>query len=103
MPQQRATDGPEPGDPVRRPAGPRAYGTDTMKVRILSYLETVTDASAGEVADALGASRPAAGMSLLRLNRSGLVERTFDPDRGCHYYALTARGIARLSFLQRRA
>ena len=73
-----------------------------MKIQILSYLAAVTDASAAEMAEALGATLPAAGMSLLRLNRGGLVERTFDPDRGCHYYALTARGIARLSFLQRR-
>ena len=74
-----------------------------MKLNILSYLATVTDAPAKEIAQACGASLPAASMSLLRLNRGGLVERTFDPDRGCHYYALTRRGVARLTFLRRGA
>jgi len=74
-----------------------------MKLRILSFLAAVRDASGAEIADALGATRPAVGMSLLRLTRGGLVERTFDPDRACHFYALTARGVARLNFLQRRA
>ena len=74
-----------------------------MKLKILAYLATVTDATAADVADALGATLPAAGMALLRLNRSGLVQRAFDPSRGSHYYALTPRGVARLNYLQRGA
>ncbi len=74
-----------------------------MKIKILSYLDGVTDASAAEVAEALGATLPATGMSLLRLNRAGLVARAWDPNRGCHYYSLSPRGMARLKFLQRGA
>ena len=74
-----------------------------MKIRILSYLDGITDASAAEVAEALGTTLPATGMSLLRLNRAGLVARAWDPHRGCHFYSLTPRGTARLTFLQRGA
>ncbi len=73
-----------------------------MKQRVLSFLSTVADASAAEIGDALGASRLGVGMIVLRLTRVGLLARTFDPRRGCHYYSLTQRGLARLRFLQRR-
>ena len=74
-----------------------------MKITVLRYLAAATDATAAEVAEALGASMAAAGMSLLRLCRGGLVQRAFDPERRCHYYSITPRGAARLNFLERGA
>src|SRR5438876_5557527 len=48
------------------------------KLAILRFLAHVPDASATEIAEALGLTLPAAGMALLRLNRNGLVARALD-------------------------
>ena len=71
------------------------------KLDMITYLSHVPDASTADVATSLGLSVPAAGMSLLRLVRSGLAGRTFDPQDQCYYYALTDKGRGRLQFLQR--
>jgi DNA-binding MarR family transcriptional regulator len=70
------------------------------KVDILHFLSRVPDASAADMAASLGVSLPAAGMTLLRLVRSGLACRTFDPDAQWYSYALTAKGRARLDFFE---
>lgn len=72
------------------------------KSRILRYLVTVPDASATDVAVTLRLSLPAAGMSLLRLARSGLVAKKFDVERRCLFYAITPKGQGRLKFLEGR-
>jgi len=72
------------------------------KLTILRYLAEVPDASASEVADALAASLPAAGMGLLRLCRSGLVSRALDSTQGVYYYAITRKGRARVQYLSSR-
>ncbi len=72
------------------------------KSQILQYLARVSEASAADVAADFGVSLPAAGMILLRLARSGLVERVLDPQRRCLFYALTPKGLARLEFFERR-
>ena len=71
------------------------------RVASLAYLARVPDASAADLAAALGLSLPAAGMLLLRLNRSGLASRAFDEHNGVHCYAITAKGRARLEFFLR--
>jgi DNA-binding MarR family transcriptional regulator len=71
------------------------------KAASLAYLARVPDASAADLADALGLSLPAAGMLLLRLTRSGLVSRVFDQHHGVHCYAITVKGRARLEFFHR--
>jgi DNA-binding MarR family transcriptional regulator len=72
----------------------------SQKGTILAYLTRVPDATAAELAEALDLSLPAAGMALLRLTRSGLVSRVFDRRHGCHCYAVTPKGRARLEFLR---
>jgi len=67
---------------------------------VLHSLSQVSDASAPDVGAGLGLSLPAAGMALLRLTRSGLVRRTFDPQAQCYTYALTDKGRARLAFFE---
>jgi DNA-binding MarR family transcriptional regulator len=67
---------------------------------ILAYLARVPDACAADLADALGFSLPAASMHLLRLTRSGLARRTFDPRHGRYFHEITAKGRERLKFLQ---
>ncbi len=73
-----------------------------MKVKILAYLAGVTDATAADVAEVLGATMPTAGMALLRLVRGGLASRAWDPGRRAYFYAVTSRGQARLNFLSAR-
>ena len=72
------------------------------KLAILRCLAQVPDAPASEVADALGASLPAAAMSLLRLVRSGLASRALDVTRGVYYYRITPKGRARVQYLSSR-
>ncbi len=67
---------------------------------IMHYLSQVSDTSAVDVGASLGLSLPAAGMALLRLTRSGLLCRTWDPQAQCYTYALTAKGYARLAFFE---
>ena len=69
------------------------------KLAILRLLARVPDASAPEIAEALGLTLPTAGMALLRLNRNGLVARTRDIEQGHHFYSLTPKGAARLRVL----
>ncbi len=70
---------------------------------VMHYLSQVSDASATDVGASLGLSLPAAGMALLRLTRSGLVRRTFDPQAQWYTYALTDKGDARLAFFEAEA
>lgn len=72
------------------------------KLAILRYLAQVPDASALEMADALAASLPAAGMGLLRLVRSGLASRALDATQSIYYYSITAKGRARVQYLSSR-
>ncbi len=72
----------------------------SRRLAALQYLARVPDASAADVADALGMSLAAAGMHLLRLTRGGLVTRVFDHHHGVHSYSLTPKGQARLEFFR---
>lgn len=69
------------------------------KLAILNLLEETPDLDAATVAERLGCSLEAAGMSLVRLMRQGLLRREFDPDDGVFFYSLTAKGRARRSYL----
>ena len=70
------------------------------KVELLAFLSERAQADAFEVAQAFGESYPSAAMALLRALRQGLVERLEDPDSGSYWYRLSARGQARLVYLQ---
>lgn len=70
------------------------------KHQLLEHLAEVEDASAREVAAALGVPYAAAAMALLRLGRQGLVLRYLDPDRGTYWYTLSAHGQARLAYFR---
>jgi DNA-binding MarR family transcriptional regulator len=72
------------------------------KLALLAHLAEVTDASAAEVAVALKRPLPATGMALLRLVRSGLVNRSWDPRRRTYFYAITPRGQARVNYFSSR-
>ncbi len=72
-----------------------------QRLAILAYLAHGSDASAMDLADALGFSLPAAGMHLLRLTRSGLVHRTFDHREGRYFHSISTKGLARLRFLRK--
>ncbi len=72
------------------------------KLAILRHLAQVPDATASDVADALEAALPAAGMALLRLVRAGLVDRALDVDRGAFCYRITRKGRDRLLYFSRR-
>ena len=73
------------------------------KVLILECLIRAPEVTSAELAALLELSPPAAGMALLRLTRSGLVSRIFDRRHGCHCYAITSKGRARLEFLREGA
>ena len=73
-----------------------------LRIEVLRYLLEVSDAPAAELARALGRSRPAIGMTVLRMLRIGLVTRIVDERDFRYYYALTAKGRARLEYLERR-
>ncbi|MBM3359739.1 MAG: winged helix DNA-binding protein [Betaproteobacteria bacterium] len=72
------------------------------KGALLIYLRTIVDASASDVADALEISLPTVSMALLRLVRSGLANRTWDPKRGVFFYSITPRGEARVNYFAAR-
>jgi predicted ArsR family transcriptional regulator len=69
------------------------------KRQLLTYLDEVRHADAEQVAEELDIGYSAAAMALLRLTRQGLAERRVDPDRGTYWYRLSARGRARLEYL----
>jgi DNA-binding MarR family transcriptional regulator len=69
------------------------------KHRLLGYLAGVPDAPAAEVAAVFRVTLPAAGMTLLRLCRSGLAARSRDPHDGHFFYSITDKGRKRLLFL----
>ena len=73
------------------------------KQQLLTLLVRHSDLAAASVADELGGTHAAAGMLVLRLNRQGLIQRTFDPDDGIYFYSLTPKGRARLAYLTQRA
>jgi DNA-binding IclR family transcriptional regulator len=69
------------------------------KRELLAYLRSTRGVDAEEVADAFGVPYPTAAMALLRLTRQGLVTRALDPASGLYWYALSRRGLERLSYL----
>ena len=69
------------------------------KLILLRALDRIDKPDAHDVADALGVSYPAAAMALLRLVRQGLAARYREPETGLYWYELTAKGEARLDFL----
>jgi predicted ArsR family transcriptional regulator len=69
------------------------------KRELLSLLNEFGHADAEQVAEELAMDYAAAAMGLLRLTRQGLVERRLDPDRGTYWYRLSAKGRARLEYL----
>ena len=68
------------------------------KPQVLALLAQHSDLEAASVADELGGTHAAAGMLVLRLNRQGLIQRTFDPDDRVYFYSLTPKGRARLAY-----
>jgi DNA-binding IclR family transcriptional regulator len=69
------------------------------KQELLGYLGRARGVDAEEVAAAFGVPYPTAAMALLRLTRQGLVNRALDPASGLYWYALSRRGLERLSYL----
>jgi len=69
------------------------------KQELLAYLRSARGVDAEEVAAAFGVPYPTAAMALLRLSRQGLVTRALDPASGLYWYALSRRGLERLSYL----
>jgi DNA-binding IclR family transcriptional regulator len=70
-----------------------------MKVDVLELVGVYAGLSAEEVADSLGTGRAAAAMALLRLLRQGLAWRWVEANDAHFHYALTERGVERLSYL----
>jgi hypothetical protein len=66
---------------------------------LLEYLAEVGQADAEEVAQGLGLSPAAAGMSVLRATRQGILLRLQDID-GRFFYQLSLKGQARLRYLR---
>ena len=73
--------------------------TIMTKQQLLTLLAQQGNLEAASVADELGGTHAAAGMLVLRLNRQGLIQRTFDPDDRVYFYSLTPKGRARLAYL----
>lgn len=71
------------------------------KQDLLNILARQADLDAASIAHALGCTRAAAGMLLLRLTRHGLIQRAFDPDDRVFFYSLTKKGRDRLAYLTR--
>jgi len=69
------------------------------KLIFLRALDRIGQPDSHDVADALGVSYPAAAMALLRLVRQGLAARYREPETDVYWYELTAKGEARLDFL----
>ena len=69
------------------------------KLAFLKELDRLERPDAREIAVGLGVSYSAAAMALLRLVRQGLVSRYRDPESGLYWYELTAKGEARLDYL----
>ena len=69
------------------------------KLAFLRELDRYEQPDARETAVALGVSYSAAAMALLRLTRQGLAARYRDPESGLYWYELTAKGEARLDYL----
>ena len=69
------------------------------KLAFLKELDRFERPDAREIAVALEVAYPAAAMALLRLVRQGLVGRYRDPESGLYWYELTAKGEARLDYL----
>lgn len=69
------------------------------KLGLLKELEQYNRLDAQEMAFRLGVTYSAAAMGLLRLVRQGLVARYRDPESDLYWYELTAKGEARLDYL----
>ena len=69
------------------------------KLSLLRELDRHAQPDARDMAVALGVSYSAAAMALLRLVRQGLVARFRDPESVLYWYELTAKGEARLEYL----
>jgi DNA-binding MarR family transcriptional regulator len=70
------------------------------KLALLRFLNARTQVDGFELAQAFGESYPSAAMALLRASRQGLVERFQDAHTRVYWYRLSARGHARLVYLQ---
>ena len=68
------------------------------KPDLLDFLSAHPDADARIVAQQFRCSQEAAGMALLRINRQGLVSRTWDPNDRVLYYNLTPKGRVRREY-----
>jgi predicted ArsR family transcriptional regulator len=73
------------------------------KRELLSFLARVGEASADDVASALGIRYAVAAMALLRLVRQGLAERSRHDERSVYHYRLSERGRTRLRYFQERS
>jgi len=69
------------------------------KLAFLKELDRFERPDARELAVGLGISYSAAAMALLRLVRQGLASRYRDPESGLYWYELTAKGEARLDYV----
>ena len=69
---------------------------------LLEFIALHPDVDALVVAQQFQCSPEAAGMALLRLNRQGLLSRTWDPDDRVLYYNLTPKGRVRREYWSRR-
>jgi DNA-binding MarR family transcriptional regulator len=69
---------------------------------LLSFLARVNEASADDVASAIGIRYAVAAMALLRLVRQGLAERSRQDERSIYFYRLSERGRARLRYFEER-
>ena len=70
------------------------------KLALLRFLKDRAQVDGSELAQAFGESYASAAMALLRASRQSLVERFQDPHSGVYWYRLSARGYARLVYLQ---
>jgi predicted ArsR family transcriptional regulator len=69
---------------------------------LLTFLARVGEASADDVASAMGIRYAVAAMGLLRLVRQGLAERSRHDERSAYLYRLSERGQTRLRYFQER-
>lgn len=70
---------------------------------LLAFLARVGEASADDVASAIGIRYAVAAMALLRLVRQGLAERSRRDERSVYRYRLSERGRTRLRYFQERS
>ena len=77
-------------------------GYNEAKLAILTELDEVGEATAGDIAEYLTKSHESISMALLRYHRQGLVSR-YTVEGRTKVYEITERGIERLEYLSSRA